>query len=159
LTSIPGINLRTAQTLWSERGGGLRAFKNGKHFASWLSLCPDHPASGGKLLSTHPKPGATRAARALRRAAQGLHHAKNEPGDFYRRVRAKLGGAAALVASARKLARIVYALLTPPNNPTAPDFTPKPKPNDRPAHLRICVPGPKPSDARSPPSRTRHDVT
>lgn len=41
-----------------------------------------------------------------------MHHAKNELGDFYRRMRAKLGGAAALVATAHKLARIVYAVLT-----------------------------------------------
>jgi hypothetical protein len=111
LTSIPGINATTAQTLWAERGGELGAFKSGKHFASWLSLCPDKRVSGGKLLSARTKPSANRAARALRLAAQGLHHAKNELGEFYRRMRGKLGGAAALVATAHKLARIVYAVL------------------------------------------------
>jgi transposase len=90
----------------------LNAFRSGKHFASWLSLCPDNRVSGGKLLSAHTKPSANRAARALRLAAQGLHHAKNELGEFYRRMRAKLGGAAALVATAHKLARIVYAVLS-----------------------------------------------
>lgn len=112
LTTIPGINVTTAQTLWAELGGDLSAFKNGKYFASWLSLCPDNRVSGGKLLSAHTKPSANRAARALRLAAQGLHHAKNELGEFYRRMRGKLGGAAALVATAHKLARIVYAVLT-----------------------------------------------
>jgi transposase len=112
LTSIPGINVTTAQTLWAELGGDLGAFKSGKHFASWLSLCPDNRVSGGKLLSAHTKPSANRAARALRLAAQGLHQAKNELGEFYRRMRGKLGGAAALVATAHKLARIVYAVLT-----------------------------------------------
>ena len=112
LTTIPGINVITAQTLWAELGSDLSAFKSGKHFASWLSLCPDNRVSGGKVLSAHTKPSANRAARALRLAAQGLHHAKNELGDFYRRMRAKLGGAAALVATAHKLARIVYAVIT-----------------------------------------------
>jgi transposase len=112
LTSIPGINVTTAQTLWAELGGDLGAFKSGKHFASWLSLCPDNRVSGGKLLSAHTKPSANRAARALRLAAQGLHHANNELGEFYRRMRGKIGGAAALVATAHKLARIVYAVLT-----------------------------------------------
>jgi hypothetical protein len=32
---------------------------------------------------------------------------------FYRRMRARLGGAAALVATAHKLARIVYAVISP----------------------------------------------
>lgn len=112
LTTIPGINGITAQTLWAELGSDLSAFKSGKHFASWLSLCPDNRVSGGKVLSSHAKPSANRAARALRLAAQGLHHAKNELGDFYRRMRAKLGGAGALVATAHKLARIVYAVIT-----------------------------------------------
>lgn len=112
LTTIPGINATTAQTLWAELGGDLSAFKSSKHFASWLSLCPDNRVSGGKLLSAHTKPCANRAARALRMAAQGLHHAKNELGEFYRRMRGKLGGAAAVVATAHKLARIVYAVLT-----------------------------------------------
>jgi len=39
-----------------------------------------------------------------------LHHAKNELGDYYRRMRAKLGGAAAITATAHKLARILYAM-------------------------------------------------
>ena len=50
-------------------GGDLGAFKSGKHFASWLSLCPDNRVSGSKLLSAHTKPSANRAARALRLAA------------------------------------------------------------------------------------------
>ena len=112
LTTIPGINVITAQTLWAELGSDLSAFKSGKHFASWLSLCSDNRVSGGKVLSSHTKPSANRSARALRLAAQGLHHAKNELGDFYRRMRAKLGGAAALVATAHKLARIVYAVIS-----------------------------------------------
>lgn len=112
LTTIPGINALTAQTVWAEVGGDLGAFKSGKHFASWLGLCPDNRVSGGKILSAHTKPSANRTARALRLAAQGLHHAKNEMGEFYRRMRSKMGGAAALVATAHKLARILYAVLT-----------------------------------------------
>ena len=112
LITIPGISVTTAQTLWSELGSDLSSFPTAKHFTSWLSLCPSPKISGGKTLSTHTKPSANRAARALRLAAQALHHAKNELGDFYRRMRAKLGGAAGLVATAHKLARIVYAVMT-----------------------------------------------
>ena len=77
-----------------------------------MGLCCDHRISGGKLLGTHPKPTANRVARAWRMAAQSLHHAKNEMGDYYRRMRAKLGGAAAITATAHKLARIIYAMVT-----------------------------------------------
>jgi transposase len=112
LTTIPGISAQTAQTLWSELGPDLSAFKSAGHFASWLGLCPDRRVSAGKVLSTRTKPGSNRVARALRMAAQSLHHANNELGGFYRRMRSKLGGAAALVATAHKLARILYALIS-----------------------------------------------
>jgi transposase len=111
-TGIPGINTNTAQTLHAELGGDLRAFKSGRHFASWPGLNPDNRISGKKGLGAHLKPCGNRVARALRMAAQGLHHANNEPGDYYRRMKARPGGAAGLVAVARKLARIIHAVMT-----------------------------------------------
>lgn len=112
LCAVPSIGVLTAQTLWSELGGDLSAFPTAKHFASWLGVCPDNRISGGKVLSARTKPTTNRVARALRMAAQALHHAENELGDHYRRLRAKLGGAAAITAMANKLARILYILIT-----------------------------------------------
>jgi transposase len=111
LTTIPGINVNTAQTLYAELGGDLGAFASGKHFASWMGLNPSNKITGGKIISAHTKPCGNRVARALRMAAQGLHHANNEMGEYYRRMKAKLGGAAGLVAVAHKLARIIYAMI------------------------------------------------
>jgi hypothetical protein len=87
------------------------AFKSAKHFASWLGLNPNNKITGGKILGAHTKPCGNRVAKALRMAAQGLHHASNEMGEYYRRMRAKLGGAAAVVAMTHKLVRIIHALL------------------------------------------------
>jgi len=53
-----------------------------------------------------------RAATALRLAAQSLHHSKSALGDFYRRMRAKLGAPKAITAAAHKLARIIFHLVT-----------------------------------------------
>ena len=111
LTSIPAINVNTAQTLYAELGRDLSAFKSGKHFASWMGLNPNNKITGGKIISAHTKPCGNRVAKALRMAAQGLHHANNEMGEYYRRMKAKLGGAAGLVAVAHKLARIIYAMI------------------------------------------------
>jgi transposase len=111
LSTVPGLNILTVHTFWSELGSDLSAFPTAKHFTSWLGLSPDNRITGGKVISTGTRPGANRVAKALRMAAQGLHHANNELGDFYRRMRAKLGGAAAVVATAHKLARIAYAML------------------------------------------------
>ena len=115
------INVLTAQTLWSELGGDLSAFPTAKHLASWLGVCPDNRISGGKVLSARTKPTTNRVARALRMAAQALHHAENELGEHYRRLRAKRGGAAAVTALANKLARILYVLLTT-RQPYRPDL-------------------------------------
>lgn len=112
LCAVPGINAVTAQTCWSELGHDFSAFPTVKHFTSWLCVCPDNRISGGKLLDVRTRTSANRVARALRMAAQSLHHAKNELGDQYRRFRAKLGGAAAITATAHKLARIIYVMIT-----------------------------------------------
>ena len=101
----------TLQTLWTELGHSLAAFPSAKHFASWLSLCSDNRISGGRELSVAMRATANRVAHALRVAAQGAGNAHNEIGDFHRRMRARLGGAAAVTATAHKLARILYACL------------------------------------------------
>ena len=66
LCAVPGINVLTAQTLWSELGGDLSAFPTAKHLASWLGVCPDNRISGGKILAARTKPTTNRVARALR---------------------------------------------------------------------------------------------
>ena len=111
LTTIPGLSAPTLQGLWTELGGTLAAFPTSKHFASWLSLCPNNKISGGKTLSVNTRATANRVAPVLRVTAQGVGHAHNEIGDFYRRMRARLGGTAAVTATAHKLARIFYACL------------------------------------------------
>jgi len=45
-------------------------------------------------------------------AAQSLQHNQSALADFYRRMRAKLGPPKAITATAHKLARIVYHLIT-----------------------------------------------
>lgn len=111
LSTIPGLSAPTLQGLWSELGSTLASFPTAKHFASWLSLCPDNKISGGRKLRVSTRATANRVARMLRVAAPGVGHAHNEIGDFYQRMRAKLGGAAAITATAHKLTRILYACL------------------------------------------------
>jgi transposase len=111
LTQIEGISETTALVLLSELGTDLSAFAHEKNFVSWLGLCPQHRGSAGKIFKRRTRRGANRAARALRMAAQGCHHAKNALGAFYRRIQARAGGPKAIVATARKIAQRVYRLL------------------------------------------------
>ncbi len=111
MTQIEGISETTALVILSEIGTDLSKFPHEKNFVSWLGLCPQHRGSAGKIFKRRIRRGANRAARALRMAAQGCHHAKNALGAFYRRIQARAGGPKAIVATARKIAERVYRLL------------------------------------------------
>lgn len=112
LTAVPGISALTVHTLLAEIGPDLSRFRSGAAFSSWLGLCPDNDISGGKKLSVKTRPVNNRASRALRMAVNGLHKSQTWLGDFFRRMRAKLGAPKAVTATAHKLARIVYQLLS-----------------------------------------------
>ncbi len=111
LTTIPGISVLTAQTIFTEIGPDFSKFDCGGAFTSWLGVCPDNRVSGGKVLSAKTRQVNNRATTALHLAAQSLHHSQSYLGDFYRRMRAKLGAPKAITATAHKLARIIYYLV------------------------------------------------
>jgi transposase len=112
VTKIPGVRTGIAQTLFGEIGPDFTKFRSASAFASWMGLCPDNDISGGKVLWVGTRKVKCRAATALRMAAQSLHHSKSALGDFYRRMRAKLGAPKAITAAAHKLARIIFHLIS-----------------------------------------------
>jgi hypothetical protein len=111
LTDIPGVSATAAQVILTEVGPDVSRFRHASAFASWLGLCPDKRASGGKLLSTKTRKVKNRVAIVLRLGAKSLSRAKDYFGAFVRKMRARLGNAQAITATAHKLARIVYHLL------------------------------------------------
>jgi transposase len=112
LTQVPGINVLTTQTLLADIGPDLSSFDDGSALASWLGLCSDNRVSGDKRLSVKTRKVKNRAATALRMAAQSLYRSQSHLGHFYRRMRAKLGAPKAITATAHKLARIIYHMVT-----------------------------------------------
>jgi len=111
LTRIDGISTITAHVFFSEVGPDVSKFPTGKHFSSWLGLCPSNKISGGKILSSRTRPGAGRLAQALRMAAQGLYNSHSSLGEYLRRMKARHGAPKAITATAHKLARIIYHLV------------------------------------------------
>jgi len=112
LTQVPGLSTVTVRTLLGEIGPDFSKFPTVSAFASWLGLCPDNDITGGKILRVGTRKVNSRAAKALRLAAQSLHHSQSALGAFYRRMRTRLGAPKAITAAAHKLARIIYHLVT-----------------------------------------------
>jgi transposase len=99
--------------LFSEVGRDLAArFPTAKQFVSWLGLCPDNDKSGGKVLWTGVRKIKNRAGQMFRIAASSLHRTASPMGTFLRRMKAKLGPAAGITATAHKIALIFYTLVT-----------------------------------------------
>ena len=111
LTRIDGIDGFTALKVISEVGTDMTKWPSAKHFASWLGLCPNNRITGGKVISSRTKPSASRAAAALRLAANALHRSDSALGAFLRRKKAHLGAPKAITATAHKLARLIYSML------------------------------------------------
>ena len=111
LTRIDGIDGFTALKVIGEIGTDLTKWPSAKHFASWLGLSPDNRITGGRVMSSKTKPSASRAAAALRLAANALHRSDSALGAFLRRKKAQLGAPKAITATAHKLARLIYSML------------------------------------------------
>jgi transposase len=111
LTAIEGVGVLTGMVLLTEVGPDLGRFRTEKHFCSWLGLCPDNRISGGKVLSSRTRRVINRASDALRMAAYSLERSQSALGAFARRMKARLGAAEGITATAHKLARIVYRLI------------------------------------------------
>jgi transposase len=111
LTAIEGIGITTSLIILTEVGPDVSRFSSEKKFASWLGLCPDNRISGGKVLSSRTRRVSNRVSDALRIAAMTLERSQSALGAFHRRMKAKLGAAEAVTATAHKLARLIYRLI------------------------------------------------
>jgi transposase len=113
LMTVPGVNLIVAATFLAAVGDITR-FRNSKRLVAYLGLDPrvrqsgEQPARSGGI----SKRGSVSARWAL---VEATWSAVNQPGPlraFYLRVRARRGHGKAIVATARKLAVLLWCMLT-----------------------------------------------
>lgn len=114
LMAIEGVSHSTILSLISEVGpDGFDKFPTAKHFTSWLRLAPNNKISGGKILSNRIPKGSNRLKIALRQAANAIGNLKDTHlSDFFKRVAFRKGRQAAVSATARKLAVILWNMLS-----------------------------------------------
>jgi hypothetical protein len=110
VTQIPGISTYLVLQLISEVGTDMSRWSTEKHFTSWLGLAGGRKHSGKRKKAV--KAHRNRAGRMFCAAARALAQSVDKAlGGFYRRLRGRIGGLAANVALARKLALLFYRLL------------------------------------------------
>ena len=114
LLAIEGVSYNTVLSIMSEVGyDGIKKFKTAKHFTSWLRLAPNNKVSGGKVLSSRVGKGSSRLKIALRQAANAIGNLKDSTPlrDFFQRINFRKGRVAAITATARKLAVIIWNMV------------------------------------------------
>jgi transposase len=113
LMSVPGVNVISAATFMAAVGE-IGRFGNPRRLVGYLGLDPQvrqsgsEPARHGRI----SKQGSTSARHALVEAAWSVVAQPGPLRAFYRRLRARRGSQVAIVAVARKLARLFWCLLT-----------------------------------------------
>jgi len=112
LTSVPGIGELSALGLISETGVDMTCWATGRRFASWLDLCSSPKVSGGRVIGQGRRHAANRAAQIFRQSASSLKNSQCWLGSFYRRMRVRIGAAAAVKATAHKLSLIYWHVLS-----------------------------------------------
>lgn len=110
LMEIPGISYGTVLVFMSEVGQGIEKFSSAKAFASWLRLAPNKKITGGKTIGNAIKQGSNNLANSLRSAANTIGNMKQDIPmvKFFKRLAFKYGRTAAITATARKLAVIIW---------------------------------------------------
>jgi len=113
LLEIDGVGRSLLLTIVSETGLDLSSkFVTHKHYTSWLGLCPNKKVSGGKVLSSKTQKTKNNCAQAYRQAALNVAKKKGTVlANFYQNIAYRSGKKAAITATARKIAVIVYKML------------------------------------------------
>lgn len=112
LMSIDGVANNTVMSLISEVGKDIFKFSSAKKFARWLRLAPDNKISGSRIISSRTPHSKNVLAHALRNAANTI--SKRKEGSmkkFFCRIAFKKGRAAAITATARKMAVIMWNMI------------------------------------------------
>lgn len=112
LLRIDGVAHNTVMTLIAEVGKDIFKFPTARKFSRWLRLAPDNRISGSKIISSRTPHGKNVLAHALRNAANTIGQRKEgSMKKFFSRVAFKKGRAAAITATARKIAVIMWNMI------------------------------------------------
>jgi transposase len=111
LCKIPGLQEVSVVEFIAETGIDIKKWPGLNCFSAWLNLAPNTKITGGRIISSKMMKKKNRAGQTLRMSASTLYSNKTPLGDYHRRMSSKYGGKGASLATAHKLARIIYKML------------------------------------------------
>jgi len=112
LESIPGISETAAYAILAEIGKDMSAFPTAQHICSWAGLAPGAHQSAGKKKKQHTMHGNNYLKSMLCEVAWSVTRQRNHYlAGWYWRLKQRIGTKRAIVALARKLLVIIYAML------------------------------------------------
>lgn len=112
LDSIPGIDLTAAYAIMAEIGTDMSAFPTAEHICSWAGLAPGNHESAGKKKKERVTPGNNYLKTILCEVAWVIAaHREYYLSGWYWRLKQRTDSKRAIVALARKLLVIIYAML------------------------------------------------
>lgn len=113
IMAINGVGPGVLLNYLSEMGLNIHKFETAKHFTSWLRLAPNNRKSGGRVISSKTEKTKSILTKALKDAANavGLSKAEDYLSHFFKKIAFKKGRGAAITATARKIAVIIWNMI------------------------------------------------
>jgi transposase len=112
LTTIPGVDTRTAEVLIAEIGADMDQFPSAAHLASWAGMCPGNNESAGKHGSGRTRKGSKWLRSALTEAAKAAARTKGSylSAQYYR-LKGRRGPGRATIAVGHSILVVAYHIL------------------------------------------------
>ena len=112
LETIPGIDHTSACALLTEIGPDMSVFGDARHLAAWAGLCPGNNESAGKRRFGHTRHGSRTVRAVLVECAHGASRTRHcQFQTYHKALTVRRGYKRALVATAHKLLRCIFAVL------------------------------------------------
>lgn len=113
LSTIPGVQRRTAEVIIAEIGPDMTAFPSARHLASWAGQCPANNRSAGKQRGGRTRKGSRWLDQALKDAAMAATRSNDTYLQaLYRRQRSRIGHGKALGAVKHSILCACWHMLT-----------------------------------------------
>jgi transposase len=112
LATIPGVDVRSAQTILAEIGPDMSVFPTPGHLASWAGMCPGQRESAGKRGSGKTRKGSKWLRASLVQSARAATRTKNTYlRERYLQIRRRRGDSRAVVAVGHEILLAAYRIL------------------------------------------------